>query len=146
MTKGWYGNRQAHSLASKGIKTIDNTNIRADGVSINQKKINRKMANEIVEFLQINNLGGDLRIYFNDMAYSVDYKGSVEVIYDIKASDYFDYANNDTISMSFEGDFYSVMNGYGKYNWDIQEEFSKILDKYGYYHELGNAWNLALYK
>jgi len=30
MTKGWYGNRQAHSLASKGIKTKGDQRIRED--------------------------------------------------------------------------------------------------------------------
>jgi hypothetical protein len=28
----------------------------------------------------------------------------------------------------------------------LEDEFSKLFNKYGYYHEMGHAWNLAAYE
>jgi hypothetical protein len=62
----------------------------------------------------------------------------------LKGSNYTQYANDETITMTFEGDFYSCMN-YGS-NPILYEKFGELLKKYDLYFELGNAWNLALYK
>lgn len=58
--------------------------------------------------------------------------------------DYFEYANPATLSMSFEGELYDMMNN----GWFAKEleSFSKLINGFGYYYELGNAWNLSLYK
>lgn len=61
-----------------------------------------------------------------------------------KASDYTDYANDDTITMTFEGEFYHTMN-YGDHP-TLLDKFASLLADNGYWYELGNAWNLALYK
>lgn len=45
--------------------------------------------------------------------------------------------------MSFEGPFYHAMNYDGG---AILEKFDDLLHEYGLYYELGDAWNLSLYK
>jgi len=70
------------------------------------------------------------------------------VLEDQDPKKYFDYVGP-ILSMSFEGDFYGVMNFTNEYGADfdnrIMAGFQKILDKYGVHAELGNAWNLSLY-
>lgn len=58
--------------------------------------------------------------------------------------DYFEYAHPDTLSMSFEGELYDMLN-YERFAEEL-ESFSKLINEFGYYYELGNAWNLSLYK
>lgn len=58
--------------------------------------------------------------------------------------DYFEYAHPDTLSMSFEGELYDMIN-YGRFAEKL-ESFLKLINELGYYYELGNAWNLSLYK
>lgn len=59
--------------------------------------------------------------------------------------DYFKYANPKTLSMSFEGPLYDVLNTYP--HWAKQEnEFRKLFKKYGLYYEYGDAWNLSAYE
>tara|TARA_Y100000310_G_C20150913_1_gene564685 strand:+ start:142 stop:465 length:324 start_codon:yes stop_codon:yes gene_type:complete len=85
----------------------------------------------------------DTRIYFNGKAWNYNSSGEKTVLEDIKGSDYFEYADDDTISMSFEGGLYHIMN-YGPY--ELKEEFEDIFTPFGYYCELGHAWNLSLCK
>ena len=60
-------------------------------------------------------------------------------------NNYFEYVREPNIlSMSFEGVLYDVLNGY--YGGKKEAEFSKILEKYGLYYEIGNAWNLSIYE
>lgn len=59
--------------------------------------------------------------------------------------DYFEYGNPDTLSMSFEGNLYYVMNGYTSHSCKLEEKFSKLFEKYGLFYELGHAWNLSAY-
>ena len=72
------------------------------------------------------------------------------VLTDIRASDYVQYCNNnETITVVFDGGgMYEVMNSSwcSPYYAKLEQEFSDILAKEGYYYELGNAWNLTLYK
>lgn len=119
-----------------------------------EKKI-EELAGKILNWLIENELWSDCRIYFNGKAYATDnglggYKrellqDGVYVLYDIKPKDYFEYAG-DILSMSFEGDLYEVFNGvYGEFGSSLENEFSMILEEYGLYYELGNAWNLSVY-
>jgi len=99
-----------------------------------------ELAKEIREFLKKNDLYSDVRIYFNGIAFG----DSEEEIQDIDPIDYFSYATG-VLSMSFEGPLYSVFN---YPSWDevvLQQKFEEILRKYGYFHELGHAWNLSIY-
>lgn len=114
------------------------------------KKI-EKLAKEIREYLLKHELWVDVRIYFNGKAFSTDdghgnygYNdpNKLFVIEDVDPRRYFDYCG-DILSMSFEGPLYDVMN----YTFgELEEGLVAIFEKYGCYYELGNAWNLTLYK
>jgi hypothetical protein len=105
------------------------------------------IARKIESWMKKNDLLGAVRIYFNNKCWCW-YDGSKKIIEDIKGSEYFEYANDDTISISFEGQFHSVMNyGYSNRHWDkLSGEFDKILDGFDCWYELGNAWNLSIYE
>ena len=102
-----------------------------------------EIAKKIEAFMKKHDLLTDTRIYFNKKCWDYNSSGNKTVLEDIVGSQFFHYANDDTISMSFEGGLYHVMN-YG--SWDVREAFQDMLAEYDYYAELGNAWNLALYK
>ena len=77
------------------------------------------------------------------------YYNDIDNVYEEKAEpkDYFDYvAEPNILSMSFEGAFYDVLNGTSKTAYNLQQKFQDILQKYGLYYELGNAWNLTCYE
>tara|TARA_Y100000310_G_scaffold206101_1_gene206441 strand:+ start:193 stop:513 length:321 start_codon:yes stop_codon:yes gene_type:complete len=101
-----------------------------------------KIAKTIEAFLRKYDLCGDVRIYFSNRCWDYN-QGIKTIIKDIKGSEYFEYANDDTISMSFEGELYDVLNM--NYGYDMRNEWDK-LDLDGYYAEMGNSWNLALYE
>jgi len=127
-----------------------------------------KLAGEIYKFLLKHGLWQDVRIYFNGKAYcsypvyrhpdgtlsknyvpgavNINYNNPdyLHVIENIDPSDYMVYYNRDTITMSFEGVFYEVLN-YGAAP-KLQEAFDNLIKNHGYYYEFGNAWNLALYE
>ncbi len=102
-----------------------------------------KIAKTIEKFLKKHDADYDVRIYFSNKCWDYNSAGKKTIINDIKASDYFEYANDDTISMSFEGHFYHIMNM--TYSYDEFNEWCE-LDFDGYYMELGNAWNGSFYK
>lgn len=114
----------------------------------------RKLAKEIREFLLDRDMWIDTTIYFNGMAYSTDdrqghyYYNDREHLVELHEQDPHRYVNyvGPYLTMTFEGDFYDVMNGYmGKYGYMVQEKFLELCHEYGLYYELGNAWNLSLY-
>ena len=97
----------------------------------------------------------DVTIYFNNKAWS-SYKTwgkdeGVQIgenLYEYKDKNplkYFEYANPETLSMSFEGALYEILNWYRPYKYFI-DQFDSIFEKYGYYYEFGNEWNLSAYK
>ena len=106
-----------------------------------------KIAYEILEFLKKNELDTDTRIYFDGKAIGINSSKQVEIMEGIKGSEYSEYANDETITMTFEGGLYGVVNlHYGDNSVKILKKFNKLLAKHGYYYELGNAWNLSLYE
>lgn len=120
------------------------------------------LAAEIVRFLNRRSLWRDVRVYFNGKCFATDNgkgtgnllgprtetNGPFYVIPDIDPRDYFSYVNpKHILSMSFEGPFYECLNGYaGNHGYQIKEEFRQLLAKYGCCYELGDAWNLSVYK
>ena len=102
-----------------------------------------KVAKTIEKFIRKYGLDSDVRIYFSNKCWDYDSSGRKTVIEDIKASDYFEYANDDTISMSFEGGLYEHLNMH--YGYAIFNEFNE-LDFDGHYFEMGHAWNLSFYE
>lgn len=81
--------------------------------------------------------GGELPLYMREDLYYYENKNP---------RDYFEYANPDTLSMSFEGGLYYVLNGYTPGWVKLEAEFLALFEKYGFYYELGNAWNLAAFQ
>lgn len=114
---------------------------------------------DLVTWLVKNNCWDDVYIYINNRRYaadnygkydySMDYspKGNLDnvkmyVKEDIKASDYIEYANDDTVTITFDGsNLYDIMNyeGYAK----AEPELTKIFEKYHMYFEMGDAWNIV---
>lgn len=106
----------------------------------------RKIADKIVEFLDEYHLAGDCNIYFDGMCYHhTAGQDHWETEDDVYPSDYFDYADG-IVCMSFEGDFYSVMNDWSWENVEYEKMFRFLLEDLGYGYELGNSWNLSIYK
>lgn len=109
-----------------------------------QNEKNEKLANDIRDFLLKNNLAVDTRIYFNRMAYdSINSTNEYELLNDITPTDYFEYANNETVSMSFEGELYHLINH--RTNSGLYKKFEKIFEKHNCWIQLGYAWSLSVY-
>lgn len=112
------------------------------------------LAQEIYKFLLEHDMWIDVSIYYNGKRMSTSdgnnfrYNGPPFIEEDKNPKDYFEYVNDEHIlSMSFEGPLYDALNGYDGWDGlDIEERFSNLLSKHGLYYELGNAWNLTLYK
>lgn len=113
------------------------------------------LAKDIYKWCKRRGLWGDNIIYFDGKAWAAwpDWHDEVgkkidDDLYEYEDKnplDYFEYANPNTLSMSFEGPLYEVLNAC-VHGWVKKEsEFSKLFEKYGYYYEMGNAWNLAAY-
>lgn len=101
---------------------------------------NEKLALDIVSFLIEHELGLDTRVYYNGKCA----ENADRMITGIVGSDYFEYANDQTVSMSFEGSLNHLLNDW-TYDRKLREKFDKIFEKHKCYYEQGNAWNLAVY-
>lgn len=114
------------------------------------------LARDIYNWCKKNHLWGDNTIYFDGKAWSSSAGWDLEKgkpidgnLYEYEnknPKDYFEYANPATLSMSFEGPLYRVLNGY-TYGWvKLENELNQLFEKYGYYFEYGHAWNLSAFK
>lgn len=114
------------------------------------------LAIDIYEWCKKHDLWGDNTIYFDGIAWAnspewggVKGRKITEDLYeyeDKNPEDYFEYANLETLSMSFEGSLYHVLNGYVRGWIKLEGEFHKLFEKHGLYYEMGHAWNLAAYE
>ena len=115
----------------------------------------RRMAIETIRYLSERGLFYSVDIYAGGMHYSdaghpwqeLD-RESVPGT-DVWAGGYdrcpCEYANPETLTMTFEGSLYHAMNygtGYGDRAWN---ELDQIFARYGLYLEMGHAWSLACY-
>ena len=114
-------------------------------------KINiEELANEIISFLERENLASGVSIYFNNKVMrdrgewgNCTYIPKWETTENVNPHDYFEYCAYDHIlSMSFEGVLYEELN---YIQGRKTEELEAIFDKYGLYYEFGNMWNLSAY-
>ena len=110
-----------------------------------------KLAKEIRSFLLEHEMWVDVTIYFNGKAFSTDDRqgnyyyndpSHLVVLEDQDPHKISEYAS-DILTMTFEGDFYDVVN-YGEWPQAL-DQFEKIISSYGLYYELGYAWQLGLY-
>jgi len=90
----------------------------------------------------------DGRIYFNGKAWNYNSQGRKNVIEDIRASEYFEYADDALVNMTFEGRLYEILNYHWSEEWlgRLQSEFLELLEGFNCWYELGNAWNLTIYE
>jgi hypothetical protein len=112
-------------------------------IVMNQQEKNKLLADDLKDFL-LRHSFGDTRIYFNDMCYHFNSSCELSTMEDIKGSTYFEYANDETVSMSFEGQLNHLINGY-IFNRKVMDEFEEIFNKHKCYYELGYAWSLSVY-
>ena len=114
------------------------------------------LAIDIYEWCKKHDLWGDNTIYFDGKAWTnsetwgtEEGKKIAEDLYeyeDMNPKDYFEYANPNTLSMSFEGSLNHVLNGY-VYGWGrLVDKFEHLFKKHGFYYEFGNSWNLSVYE
>ena len=100
------------------------------------------LAYEILNLLKEYELTAEVRIYFNNKCIS----GEGKLIPDVLGSSKFEYATDDTISMTFEGEFCDVINyEYPELANIVMPKFNALLESYGLFHEQGHHWNLGTY-
>ena len=109
------------------------------------KRILRALFKDIVSWFKKQDEGfGDLfsadtSIFFDGK----QYKATGEYIQDRKATDVTEYGKDDSLTMTFEGAMYEVINGDAPI---ILASFDALFKKHGVYYELGNSWNLTVFK
>lgn len=85
--------------------------------------------------------------YMDDRDSWVEKKTLNNTIYyekeDVDVRENLEYCNPETITMTFEGPLYSVIN-YEDYDF-VFNMTKKFLDEYGLYFEQGHAWSMAAY-
>jgi hypothetical protein len=124
------------------VDLVKCADVERETILMNQQEKNKALADDIKELL-IKHGVIDTRIYFNNICYHFDSSGGVQTLEDIKPSKYFEYANDKTVSMSFEGALNHAIN-YGEYP-TLMNEFDAVFEKHDCYYELGYAWSLSVY-
>lgn len=120
-----------------------------------------KVVMDLIHWLDTRDLFHDIRIYCNNKCWSSYYypknkmsnksiindpRIARHVFYEetnITASDYIEYANDNLITMSFEGSLNHELN-YG--NGRTEQELIAFFAKRGLYFELGYSWSLSTYE
>lgn len=111
-----------------------------------------ELAFKIRDLLLKHQMWIDTTIYYNGKAISTnDRNGNfgynepdkLFVLENMDPRDYFEYVGY-ILSMSFEGPLYDAIN-YGD-DSNAVKELTALFDEYGLYYELGNAWNLSLFR
>ena len=112
------------------------------------------LANDIYKWCKQNDVWENCTIYFDGDAWSDAPKWNGEqgkkmdddlYLYSNKNPfDYLQYANPDTLSFSFDGSLYDIVNDFGYTYPAMYESFGEVFDKHGYYYELGSSWYLTV--
>ena len=120
------------------------------------KKKMEMLARDIYDWCVKNDLWGDCCIYFNGKAWASwdnwhdeDGEKIGDRLYEFQdrnPKEYFEYANPDTLSMSFEGPLNHVLNAYVPGWIKLEKEFFELFQRHGVYYEMGHAWNLSVYE
>ena len=108
----------------------------------------KKLAHKLVDYLVKNDLQYDVNIYVAGQRWDFDKTDTktpagngYHVTDGVMPS--IEYANPDTITMTFEGPLYGAIN-YG--DGSVMAELDKLFKSYGLYLEQGHAWSMAAYK
>lgn len=114
------------------------------------------LAKDIYNWCIKNDLWGDCCIYFNGKAwaswdtwhdeYGLTIAKDLFEYQDRDPKEYFEYANSNTLSMSFEGPLYHVLNAYVPGWVKLENEFIELFKRHGVWYEMGHAWNLSAYE
>lgn len=118
------------------------------------------LAMDIVKWCKKNRCWMDITIYFDGKAWSTsenwswsDNTRGKEIGYRLyeyanrNPKDYFSTVNEPNIlSMSFEGELYSIIHGHRSGSTELRRQFADIFGKYGLYYSIGDAWNLTAYE
>lgn len=126
------------------------------GNDMSRKKDNEMLAMDIYRWCNDKGLWGDCAVYFNGKMLSSNSRWGEregrkidEHLYEydnMNPFDYVKYANTDTVTMTFEGALYDVLNSYCP-GWDtLEDEFISLFEKYDYYYEMGYSWSLSAYE
>jgi hypothetical protein len=133
-----------HSQSAKGMKQPQKIEVFKLRKKPRQFIKNENIAETIENFGRKHELLTDTRIYFNNMAWDYDSYGKKKIMKDIKASDYFEYADDKSVSVSTEGGLYGAINN--DYGFSLSDELIRLLSKkHKVYYELGNRWNFTIY-
>lgn len=113
------------------------------------------LAQDIYDWCKVNNLWGDNCMYFNGIALAswptwAGEKGEpvLPELYLYRNKNPRDYfpGGESVFSMSFEGSLNHVLNAYVSGWVKLEEEFSKLFEKYGLHFEMYNSWNGNAYE
>lgn len=110
--------------------------------TVSYAKKNEQLARALQTFCTKHKLG-DISIYYNERCIRFDSAGKKSILPDVVGSDYFEYANDETVSMSFEGRLHHALN-YGT-SKTLAKSFDAIFAKHNCYYEFGYAWSLSVY-
>lgn len=109
---------------------------------------------ELVKLLDDNDCLVDVCIYVDDRRYlSKNFPKKEGAVFDddlnlwvqtgIDVLEYVEYANPDTLTLTFEGPLYHDIN-YG--DAAMLDKIERLAKKYGLYPEMGYAWSMSLYE
>ena len=117
---------------------------------------NEALAKDLYKWCVKNDLWFDCCVYFNGKAWATwsewhgkNGKKIGDGLYEYGNKDplkYCEYANPSTITMTFEGPLYRMLNGDVRGWVKLEDQFSKLFNKYGLYYEMGYAWSLSAYE
>lgn len=112
-----------------------------------------KLAVDLIIFLQQHDLFYMVNIYVNNkMLTDNRMKGSemkttpfgpYYIINDINPKDKIEYANPETITVTFEGPLYHFINYEGEHS--LYKQLCNLFERHGLYLEQGYPWSFALY-
>ena len=120
------------------------------------KETKKKLAKAIIAWCKEKEVWEDCCIYFDGKAWATweDWNGTAgaeiaEGVFeytDKNPKTYMEYTNPDTITMSFEGGLYDILNAYADGWVKLEAEFLAVFESFNCYYELGNAWNLSVWE
>lgn len=118
------------------------------------KATKEKLARAIIKWCKAHGVWEDNCIYFDGKAWATwdEWNGEsgkevLKSVFEYENKDpkrYMEYANPDTLTMSFEGGLYDILNAYVSGWAKLEESFLKVFETFECYYELGNAWNLSV--